>query len=560
MRIPAGWGFDEHGDLTPGGKLGYVYDDEGDLLLAMRAEADLRKAFKLQGHIEFQGLSIAVENRKGSTRKWKDAEGNSGKTKMQVAYGYLKRTRGADSDEIDCFVGPDPRAENAYVVEQQNPKTGIYDEQKCFLGFGSQELAVECYRNHYDTPDKFLLTVSPMKMDHFKRWVGATAPAPAEGLQKGLRLVVPLRKARVPDYLGGTTSQAGNRAPGPGLGVNYLFVPLPVKKEGKKKKRYGPGVKELLVERTGEPIRRDKAVYEIQEPFSALKPLVIPDDFAGVGAARKDVEANMQYLIRMGTRNVGRPKNMAEIAEAAREPVLKKAGPYIGPRGGKWADAAHTIPWKPGTKAAKPGRGKLPAGKTPQQHVKIARQFLRQHTKALPALKAAMAKVAGAGAAIKGRVKTLESALGKMVRKPNYVTADKLQDGTGIRIIHGTVDRVRASVAALKARYRVVDEDDYIAAPLQNTYRSHHLILEDPKTGLQFEVQVRTQNQNTFADWAHQVYKPVDETQAKFREHPEIRTYEKKIADYFWALDTGAPPPVVKPPCTPVVKQAFGCL
>jgi hypothetical protein len=25
---------------------------------------------------------------------------------------------------------------------------------------------------------------------------------------------------------------------------------------------------------------------------------------------------------------------------------LLKAGPFVGPRGGKWADAAHTVPWK----------------------------------------------------------------------------------------------------------------------------------------------------------------------------------------------------------------------
>ncbi|MCK4858015.1 MAG: hypothetical protein KAT58_08610, partial [candidate division Zixibacteria bacterium] len=195
VRIPAGWGFDAKGDLVPDGKLGYVYDDEGDLMLAMREEATLRKAFKLQGHIEYQGLSIAVENRKGSTRKWKDADGNTGKTKMQVAYGYLKRTRGADGDEIDCFVGPDPRAENVYVVEQLNPATDIYDESKAMIGFGSQDLAVACYREHYDKPDKFILTVSPMKMDQFKRWIGVTMPVKADGLQKGLRLVIPLEKA-----------------------------------------------------------------------------------------------------------------------------------------------------------------------------------------------------------------------------------------------------------------------------------------------------------------------------------------------------------------------------
>lgn len=37
-------------------------------------------------------------------------------------------------------------------------------------------------------------------------------------------------------------------------------------------------------------------------------------------------------------------------------PRLRKAGgPYIGPRGGKWADPKHTIPWKPARSAPAPG-------------------------------------------------------------------------------------------------------------------------------------------------------------------------------------------------------------
>ncbi len=40
---------------------------------------------------------------------------------------------------------------------------------------------------------------------------------------------------------------------------------------------------------------------------------------------------------------------------------LSKAGPYIGPRGGKWADQAHTIPW---------GEQK-PSGKTPAAKFKV---------------------------------------------------------------------------------------------------------------------------------------------------------------------------------------------
>lgn len=58
-------------------------------------------------------------------------------------------------------------------------------------------------------------------------------------------------------------------------------------------------------------------------------------------------------------------------------PAMVKGGPYIGPRGGKWADAAHTIHWEPeqpkgapqldlfealATKASKPEAWGLPAG------------------------------------------------------------------------------------------------------------------------------------------------------------------------------------------------------
>ena len=31
--------------------------------------------------------------------------------------------------------------------------------------------------------------------------------------------------------------------------------------------------------------------------------------------------------------------------ELHREDTISKAGPYIGPRGGKWADPQHKIPW-----------------------------------------------------------------------------------------------------------------------------------------------------------------------------------------------------------------------
>ena len=36
------------------------------------------------------------------------------------------------------------------------------------------------------------------------------------------------------------------------------------------------------------------------------------------------------------------------VREQRLEELRKSGGPFIGPRGGKWADAQHTIPWKEG--------------------------------------------------------------------------------------------------------------------------------------------------------------------------------------------------------------------
>jgi hypothetical protein len=44
---------------------------------------------------------------------------------------------------------------------------------------------------------------------------------------------------------------------------------------------------------------------------------------------------------------------------------LVKAGPYIGPRGGKWADPKHTIPWK----EERRGGAAAPAGEGPKGHL-----------------------------------------------------------------------------------------------------------------------------------------------------------------------------------------------
>ncbi len=79
----------------------------------------LSQAYKLQGRTKFQGLDISIENRKGSVRRWKDPYGKeTGATKMHFDYGYIRRTEGTDGDHVDVYLGPNPGATHAYVIDQ----------------------------------------------------------------------------------------------------------------------------------------------------------------------------------------------------------------------------------------------------------------------------------------------------------------------------------------------------------------------------------------------------------------------------------------------------------
>ena len=126
---------------------------------------------KLQGHIDFQGLDIAVENRKGSVRSGKTSDGHEWHTKMKNDYGYIEApAKGKDGDSIDCYVGPDKTAPTAYVVHQHKPDGTGHDEDKAMLAFPSKEEAVAAYLKHYDDP-KFLGPVSAVPVDRLKEMV-----------------------------------------------------------------------------------------------------------------------------------------------------------------------------------------------------------------------------------------------------------------------------------------------------------------------------------------------------------------------------------------------------
>lgn len=328
IRIPPGWGFDESGQLVPGGELGVAYESPDDLEKAIRREAILQKAYALQGHVTYQGLDIAIENKVGTERFWTDSEGNSGSTKMLYAYGYITGTSGADEDEIDVFLGPDPDARNAYVVHQQDPGTGRYDEDKVMLGFSSSEQARHAYEQHYSRPD-FYVSMSPMPMDQFKRWCGATVadrPFRQGNPMDTFVILEPLSEdeeetiqkgGKLPGYLAAAHSQAGNRNVQNGTVINQLVgarkTPPPTI-EGTK-----PTPKEHVEGQTHARQSRvkDKADYQFEQPLKKpTERFYIPDrEPFGTAIDSEEVKASRKLAEEELEDKQGKP-NKAEIQKA----------------------------------------------------------------------------------------------------------------------------------------------------------------------------------------------------------------------------------------------------
>jgi hypothetical protein len=130
--------------------------------------------WKIQRRCKFQGLSIAIENKKGTTRSGKEPDGTPWSVVMPFDYGYIDKTVGKDGDAYDCFIGPDANAKFAYIVHQsQIQNYDQWDEDKVMLGFSSADAAIRAYKAAYNNVDLFhSMTVMPMAA--FKKKVLAT--------------------------------------------------------------------------------------------------------------------------------------------------------------------------------------------------------------------------------------------------------------------------------------------------------------------------------------------------------------------------------------------------
>jgi hypothetical protein len=116
-----------------------------------------------KGHyVLSSGLDISIENRKGSIRKSKADAAEPWQVEMPAAYGYIKRTMGADGDHVDIFLGDRGDNDRFWVINQNKADGSGFDEHKIVTGVNSAEEAVELYKKSFSDGfgDKVFASVS----------------------------------------------------------------------------------------------------------------------------------------------------------------------------------------------------------------------------------------------------------------------------------------------------------------------------------------------------------------------------------------------------------------
>lgn len=219
-----------------------------------------------------------------------------------------------------------------------------------------------------------------------------------------------------------------------------------------------------------------------------------------------------------------------------------------------------------------------------KEHIKSAQQvhknypnlsesFLREQAKKADEIRAAQKPVAEKivsdfkkkfpdAEEVSGRLKDRTNMLDKLGRKPEtYKDVAQLTDVSGIRVVSSKgISDVEDKVKTIEQNYHVIQKEDYMHNDKAG-YRSVHLLVKDQQSGLVSEIQIRTQNQDKWATYAHdRVYKMPDDVLVKLDQHRgEVNAYTKAMSNYYYDLDSGKTGGI-KPPCPEIVHEVIGCL
>jgi hypothetical protein len=122
-----------------------------------------------KGRFAWQGLTLMIENPKGSTRSGVGDDGKAWSTKMKNDYGYFAGTEDRDGDQVDFFIGPVLESELVFVINQV--KNTRFDEHKVIVGAINEQQARDTYLSNYEDGWQGLGSVKAMTLETFKIWL-----------------------------------------------------------------------------------------------------------------------------------------------------------------------------------------------------------------------------------------------------------------------------------------------------------------------------------------------------------------------------------------------------
>jgi hypothetical protein len=136
------------------------------------------------GHTTAAGEPISLEQHKGDIRMRE----HSGASKMAADYGYLDASKpDHDGARTDVFVGPHKDSKKVFVVNQQHPRTGKFNEHKVLLGYHDRAHALRDYAHSFSDGQghKRIQSVVEMGTHQLKDWLKKDHKTPLKMAEGG---------------------------------------------------------------------------------------------------------------------------------------------------------------------------------------------------------------------------------------------------------------------------------------------------------------------------------------------------------------------------------------
>lgn len=126
-----------------------------------------------KGRVSINGIPMVIETPKGTSRSGVDDDGETWSVKMRHDYDYIEGTKGEDGDQLDVLLGPDHDATHVFVIDQVNPITRSFDEQKVLASFRDLTNAMRGYNSMFSdgSGDARAENVTIMTVPEFKQWM-----------------------------------------------------------------------------------------------------------------------------------------------------------------------------------------------------------------------------------------------------------------------------------------------------------------------------------------------------------------------------------------------------